>query len=690
MNNRLINTKVAGGGGGCTDIVDNYDPFGGNGLALYQLNGDATDESGNYNGTASNVTWGTGVFGQAGVFNGSSSSINVPYSAGGNITVSAWVKLNQINSPQPFVCLDNLGAATPTRALQLGLSNTNTIYNYWFTGSDITGTTALSTGIWYNIVSTFEQGVVAKIYLNGQFEGQSTDVGTRPVQPNFFIGKYGIGNINYNLNGSIDQVRIFNTALDPLEIEALYTEELCICDGTVDTLDILGDGSCIATYQLDGNANDLSGNYSGTPTNVSYGVGEFDLAGVFNGSSSAISTPLNTTNIVSNINDITQNFSFSLWMKPEAYGSSNVVFSINAGHPTYQYIGLVMTATGVNFVHYPGGAAGNGVGTTTDLNVWTQITCVRENSYLKLYKNGTYIGQDLITTGNSTIPTDKFWAIGYRPTLNDLYFTGSIDQVRIFNKALSAGEVTTLYNETACTVTPPTYSTYSAYLNGLDEYITRTPSAASNRQIFTINFWFNTSQTTRGFVINQGNDGNDFFAIEINNGKINCGGYDGGNTIVLGTIDSYNDAKWHNYQIAIDTTQATSTNRAKVYIDGVQITSFSTGGNGVVYPSLNYSFQFNTTKTLQIGRLVNSNALYYNGYISSMNVVDGQQLTADSFIEYDAPKWIPKEYTGSYGTNGFFLDFSDADELGTDISGNSNNFTESNMDSSNQHNNFYV
>ena len=56
MNNRLINTKVAGGGG-CTDIVDNYDPFGGGGVALYQLNGNANDVSGNYNGTATNVTY---------------------------------------------------------------------------------------------------------------------------------------------------------------------------------------------------------------------------------------------------------------------------------------------------------------------------------------------------------------------------------------------------------------------------------------------------------------------------------------------------------------------------------------------------------------------------------------------------------------------------------------------------------
>ena len=90
MNNRLINTKAAGGGG-CTDIVDNYDPFGGDGVALYQLNGNANDVSGNYNGTATSVTYGTGVFGQAAVFNGSTSKILTSLTANPNeISYSLW------------------------------------------------------------------------------------------------------------------------------------------------------------------------------------------------------------------------------------------------------------------------------------------------------------------------------------------------------------------------------------------------------------------------------------------------------------------------------------------------------------------------------------------------------------------------------------------------------------------------
>ena len=96
MNNRLINTKVAGGGGGCTDIVDNYDPFGdSSGLALWQFNGNANDLSNNslngvWTGTES---YGTGVFGQSAIFNGGTNYIDIPsFNQGSQVSFSYWIK----------------------------------------------------------------------------------------------------------------------------------------------------------------------------------------------------------------------------------------------------------------------------------------------------------------------------------------------------------------------------------------------------------------------------------------------------------------------------------------------------------------------------------------------------------------------------------------------------------------------
>ena len=240
---------------------------------------------------------------------------------------------------------------------------------------------------------------------------------------------------------SIDQNRFFNTALTPLEVEALYTEELCICDGTVDTLDILEDGSCIATYQLDGNANDLSGNYSGEPTDVSYGVGEFDLAGVFNGSSSYIDTNYSLP--------ASSNFSFSFWF---TVGTTSTKFLAGqtGGSSNYFHIASVGTILEiqigtVNYVHLtvPNMADGNWHHLVISRNAGSGYTAYLDNSNVGTFSNTVALGS-----------ANFFLGARDASHSSSLRLLGSIDQVRIFNKALSAGEVTTLYDETACTHIP--------------------------------------------------------------------------------------------------------------------------------------------------------------------------------------------------------------------------------------------
>ena len=463
LSKRLINSNNAGGG--CTDIVDNYDPFGGNGLALYQLNGNADDVSGNYNATASNVTYGTGVFGQAGVFNGTSSVITLPSGSPFNDsdtikTISAWVKLDTPTSrirgiyafgsdDLHFFEFRYIGDNNYISVFARNGSSANQV-NYQ---ADLPSPQDTN---WHHTVTTFD-GTNVKIYFDGQDipititkTGSATNSSwiSYPNYSGTTVGTIGKSRTATYSNGEIDQVRIFNTALTPLEVEALYTEELCICGGTVDTLDILGDGSCIATYQLDGNANDLSGNYSGTPTDVSYKLGEFDLAGVFNGS--RINTPLNINNIVSNINDRTQDFTFSCWLNAtDLVGGENILYlgNYNVYSPGYHWIGFGKSGGVVKFEVYDGTAYSISESITS--NTWYHVVGIRESSVLKLYVNGSFIGQ-ITQPANTSISSSVTFKIGTNQIGTDA-FNGSIDQVRIFNKALNSTEVTTLYNETACT-----------------------------------------------------------------------------------------------------------------------------------------------------------------------------------------------------------------------------------------------
>jgi len=235
MNNRLIKSNDAGGGG-CTNTVDLYNPFpDGGGVALYQLNGDATDVSGNYDGTASNVTYGAGQFGQAGVFNGSSSYINTNFIVPSlsSYSASIWFKTSTTGIRRNLLSDDSNPSNGINIRLFLGLRETNKFVFVLGNGSsawaDVTTVDALPylDNNWHNAVLVIS-GTSVKLYVDGSLIGNltsSVSAGTLGTQ-NLIIGagEQGTGD---NFNGSIDQVRIFSRALRPYEVEALYTEEYC-------------------------------------------------------------------------------------------------------------------------------------------------------------------------------------------------------------------------------------------------------------------------------------------------------------------------------------------------------------------------------------------------------------------------------------------------------------------------------
>jgi hypothetical protein len=443
MNNRLINTKVAGGGG-CTDIVDNYDPFGGNGVALYQLNGDATDVSGNYNGTATNVTYGAGQFGQAGVFNGTSSKVHSSaLTIPSTTSISVWVKPYSNTTNSHIFASQTSGYRREYP--QLIWFPTSSTYNGFAAifsdggtpnGGWIVSPTVASINEWHHVVIVKNSNGSGSLYVDNQLIGSSTGGTTYTNTTGFTFGSSyepeDSGFLSF-FDGSIDQVRIFNTALTPLEVEALYTEELCICDGTVDTLDILGDGSCIATYQLDGNANDLSGNYSGTPTDVSYGVGEFDLAGVFNGSSSKV--------VNLSFNAITGNSarSISFWYKTTSEDDTIVTLGSITGALNNQF-SIALSSSSLAIYGYGGTYDEYITGWTNDLTSgdWQHLVVTwdgQPGGVLTAYLNNNQEIKSLTRGGGKTYATSAGIQLGNWGN-NDRLYNGQLDQVRIFNKAL--------------------------------------------------------------------------------------------------------------------------------------------------------------------------------------------------------------------------------------------------------------
>ena len=223
-------------------------------------------------------------------------------------------------------------------------------------------------------------------------------------------------------------------------------------------------------------------------------------------------------------------------------------------------------------------------------------------------------------------------------------------------------------------------------------YFSRTPSSATNRSTWTYSAWikkspldYNQSLT----LLSAGSFGSDLFTIQItDNGlSVPCvavyGQISGSAVLNIAETPARRDpSAWFHLVVVLDTTQATASNRLKLYYNGAQVTALTTA----TYPNQNTTFAINNNQATAIGSRAGGGAPYYDGYLTEINFIDGQALTPTSFGAFDAITgvWNPKAYSGTYGTNGFKLNFSDnsgatATTIGKDSSGNGNNWTPNNI-----------
>jgi len=225
-------------------------------------------------------------------------------------------------------------------------------------------------------------------------------------------------------------------------------------------------------------------------------------------------------------------------------------------------------------------------------------------------------------------------------------------------------------------------------------YMHKTQSGG-NRQIFTMSCW---TKLTGGYggdggslLSTDGTDDDSNFHFGIDNGGASGGatdslflhiyGADGFTTTPL--LRDY--SAWYHIVLAVDTTQSTSSNRMKLYVNNVQQT-LAEGGD---YPAQDDNFGVNESGTvLGVGTHPGSTSAYaLNSYLAEYCLIDGQQLTPSSFGEAneDSPTiWQPIDPSDlTFGTNGFYLDFKDSANLGNDANGGTD-LTEVNLDATDQ------
>ena len=229
--------------------------------------------------------------------------------------------------------------------------------------------------------------------------------------------------------------------------------------------------------------------------------------------------------------------------------------------------------------------------------------------------------------------------------------------------------------------------------SGSSDYLSRSLGASETSiQRGTFSFWVKrsslTSASSEMIYSNEVADDNNrgFIQFEDNDSFRMVDTAGGVNQLQLKTNRLFRDVSaWYHIVVAIDTTQSTASDRLKIYINGVQETSFSTE----TYPDQNDNLKLleggQTDKNL-IGLNYGGSA-YFGGYLAEFVYIDGTQNAVTDFGEFDEDSeiWKPIDVYGlTFGNNGFYLEFKDSSALGDDTSGNGNDWTVNNLTSIDQ------
>lgn len=241
-------------------------------------------------------------------------------------------------------------------------------------------------------------------------------------------------------------------------------------------------------------------------------------------------------------------------------------------------------------------------------------------------------------------------------------YAGSVQQMAGGTVTITGGNVIHTFTNTGYLAPLKLVNNSLRFRSSSSAYLKRTATVTGNTQKATLSAWvkYSTSNTYSVLFTAQNAAANDQDAIYIDTGtqqlvlRIDANG--GSNPIFYTNMVFRDPAAWYHIVVAIDTTQAVSTDRVKCYVNGVQQTFASYNA-----PTLNVNFTgWNVANRLQfVGTQAQSYPAYtWNGYIAEMNWIDGQQLTPNSFGTFNSyGVWQPITYGGSYGTNGFYLPF---------------------------------
>jgi len=376
-------------------------------MAYYKLDGNSTDSLGTYNGTDTAVTYPAGRINQGANFSSTTTSrIEVgSVVLGAQFTYSAWLYVTDWSSY--YGVLNGPGA-------QLNLYAGSGRLNF-YNGGDRLSTGAIPLNTLTHVVVT-GNGTTVKFFING-----AQDPTTHAISPSVTLQRIGCDMYWPALHGTIDEVGVWNRALTQAEVTELFNK-------TAGNQYPFGNTAPITTalaayWKLDGNSTDSLGSYNGTDTGITYSGANGKInngAGFVSGSRVAFSSLALGTQ-----------FTLSAWIKPAAYpGYMGILTQASGAY------GFYVTPSGT-LLFYDGSLHNST--STVPIGVFTHVVVVANGVTVKFYVNGV-----VDVSSYTMTPTLTVVQIG-----NDgvsQYFSGAIDEVGTWTRALAEDEVLSLYN----------------------------------------------------------------------------------------------------------------------------------------------------------------------------------------------------------------------------------------------------
>jgi|GEM_PF-4079115 len=396
-------------------------------------------------------------------------------------SVSLWMKPQDLTATKWQIMFFSAFNGHPSFTLGKRPDKT-TAFHYRNESSQEVYFTLSNANTWYHVVVT-RNNSGSTVYVNGS--SVATDSNSMGTYSSSAYDKASIGSnplypAEY-FDGTLDQIRVYNVALTATDVANLYNNETTTTAGT---LSFPTGKTAIATYKLDGDGVDISGNYSGSEgtnivygydgsdTNVEYTFGKYGQAAAFNGSSSRITLHNTAFKLTT--------YTISHWIYSTNYNQSGVGTydgGLDQTGGSWKGFSIIVNSNKISSYGGSNGGFYTGPNSTTTLvnGVWYHVAFVIDGTSIKGYINGVHdpaLNKTLTVAMQYSSTSTNVFHFGVRSGNFGSYgyFNGFIDQARIFSSALSSDQITQLYNEKPETDT----SNFKAVLyegNGAARYI---------------------------------------------------------------------------------------------------------------------------------------------------------------------------------------------------------------------------